>query len=200
MDYEELNMQRYATKKFDGKKVSKEVVDKIKEIVRFSPSSFNFQPWKIKVIDDNDMFVELEKASLFNKQISNCSHLFVFCVPKDLEEKKSKLLELMGENGMPQETLDFYDNLLVKWFENYSEQDKINFATNQAYIALENLMMAAKSFGVDSCPIEGFEKDKYQKYLEIPEEYVPVVICPIGYGADEKKSKLRFDSEEIYFQ
>lgn len=39
-------MQRYSTKSFDpAKKISDEVMNSIKTLLRYSPSSVNIQPW-----------------------------------------------------------------------------------------------------------------------------------------------------------
>ena len=51
MQFAECVMQRYATKKFDGRTIPEAKVNELLELVRFAPSALNLQPWKIKVID-----------------------------------------------------------------------------------------------------------------------------------------------------
>jgi len=47
MLFKDIVMQRYAVKKFDGKKVSEDLISELLELVRFAPSAINLQPWKI---------------------------------------------------------------------------------------------------------------------------------------------------------
>ena len=45
-------MQWYATKKFDGRKISEQKIGELLELVRFAPSALNLQPRKIKIVTD----------------------------------------------------------------------------------------------------------------------------------------------------
>ena len=44
MQFKDIVMQRYATKKFDGKKISEYKISELLELVRFAPSALNLQP------------------------------------------------------------------------------------------------------------------------------------------------------------
>ena len=57
----------------------------------------------------------------------------------------------------------------------------------------------AKELGFDSCPMEGFDPKAYKEILKLDEHLVPAVVCPVGYAADEPRTKLRFSAEDIYF-
>jgi nitroreductase len=52
MEFKEIVMSRYATKKFDGRKIPEPKITELLELIRFAPSALNIQPWKIKVITD----------------------------------------------------------------------------------------------------------------------------------------------------
>ena len=53
-------MSRYATKKFDGRKIPEEKVGELLELVRFAPSAINLQPWKIKIVTDQKVKEQAE--------------------------------------------------------------------------------------------------------------------------------------------
>jgi nitroreductase len=59
MDFKELLMTRYATKKFDGTKIDESKIDQLFEMIRFAPSALNLQPWKIKVVTDEKTKTQL---------------------------------------------------------------------------------------------------------------------------------------------
>ena len=77
MDFLELAKNRYTTKKYDSsKKVSEENIQKLKEILRLSPSSINSQPWEFIFISEESLKSQLSQASEFNEsKIKECSHL-----------------------------------------------------------------------------------------------------------------------------
>jgi nitroreductase len=56
---------------------------------------------------------------------------------------------------------------------------------------------AAKSLGVDSCPMAGFDPACYAKVLKLPANLVPTMLVPIGYPADKPMLKVRFPKEDI---
>ena len=78
---------RYATTDFDSsKQLSDEQLENLKKIVRLSPSSWGFQFYKIIVIEDKNMKEKLLPAAYNQSQITDCSHLFVFCSYKEVFE------------------------------------------------------------------------------------------------------------------
>ena len=79
-----------------------------------------------------------------------------------------------------------------------SPEQKLAFAREQCYIALGNAVNGAKSLGIDSCPMGGFDPAGYAKILFLPEEYIPVVVCAIGYAADTPLPKWRLPREEVF--
>ncbi len=101
MQFAECVMQRYATKKFDGRTIPDEKVNELLELVRFAPSALNLQPWKIKIVTDKKTKEALHLASNNQEQITTCSHLLVFCADADYDSLIKRLGELMKKNHVP---------------------------------------------------------------------------------------------------
>ncbi len=200
MEFNDILMSRYATKKFDGTKIDEEKLDQILEMVRFSPSALNVQPWKIKIVEDQDTLDKLSAASMDQPQISSCSHLLVFCANTDMDGNANKVLKSMKNMGVPDENLVQYENI-IKTFIGMFKEDAAALSEAQCnvFIAATTALFAAKSVGVDSCPMQGFDSASYSKILEIPVGLVPTIIVPLGYPADQQMPKMRFPKEEIYF-
>lgn len=71
---------RYATKKFDPtKKINPTQLELLKEAVRLSVSSYGLQLYKVLIIEDPKVKESLREASWDQSQITDASHLFVFC-------------------------------------------------------------------------------------------------------------------------
>jgi hypothetical protein len=71
---------RYATKKFDPeKKVSAQKLELLKEAVQLSVSSYGLQLYKVLIIENPEIRAQLRPASWDQSQVTDASHLFVFC-------------------------------------------------------------------------------------------------------------------------
>ena len=59
-------------------------------------------------------------------------------------------------------------------------------------------MLAAASIGVDSCPIEGFEKEKVESLLEIDtQKYEIQYLVALGYRTKEQSARHRQPFSEV---
>lgn len=70
--------------------------------------------------------------------------------------------------------------------------------------ATENILIAATSLGLGSVwigiyPIESNIKP-LKKILNIPEYVTPLCIVYIGYAAEEKEARTRYDEKRVYWQ
>ena len=198
MDFEKIVKERYATKNFIDKKISQSDLNKLLEIIRYSPSSFNIQPWKIIVIENKNLKDKLSPVSWNQSQIKSCSHLLVFCADKYVLKNIENLEKIMIKNGAKKEQIKNYIDMMKDFEKNLNENEKLCWAQRQVYIALGNALNGAKSLGFDSCPMEGFNSEEYSKILELPKNLIPTVLCPIGYSNDKSPQKIRFSEKDIF--
>ena len=198
MEFEKIVQERYATKGFDGKKIPDAKVNKLMEIIRQAASSFNIQPWVVKVVTDQPTKEKLAPASWNQPQITTCSHLFVFCANKDIISNIRKLEQLMYKSGAKPQDAQPYVQMMKDFEKNLTDDQKLSWAQRQTYLALGNALNGAKALGFDSCPMEGFDPNAYSKILNLPANLVPTALCPIGYASDKPKPKLRFAKEEMF--
>ena len=198
MEFEKIVKQRYATKLFDGRKVPESDLNKLLELIRNAPSSFNIQPWVIKIIADKETKEKLAPVSWNQPQITSCSHLLVFCANKDIAGNIDKLEKLMIKDGTAPEKAKDYANMMRNFEKNLTDEQKLSWAQRQTYLALGNALNGAKSLGFDSCPMEGFNPQEYIRILKLPSNLMPTALCTIGYAKDTPASKLRFSKEDIF--
>ncbi len=79
---------RYATKKFDpSKNISDADLERLKEAIQLSVSSYGLQLYKVLVIKNPKLRKQLKEASWNQAQITDASHLFVFCNYMERSEK-----------------------------------------------------------------------------------------------------------------
>lgn len=197
---------RYAVKLFD---VSREIpTDQwmaLEDSLVLTPSSYGLQPWKIIVIRDKELREKLVPLSWNQRQVADCSHYVVFGAKmevtiEDINAWTSRLAEV---RGVAEETLDSYRHWMVKDLVQGPRHQVIHeWAARQCYIALGNFMTSAALLGVDTCPMEGIEPEKYDALLGLPEQgYKTVVACAAGYRSVSDKyalaAKVRFDKSAI---
>jgi nitroreductase / dihydropteridine reductase len=199
MEFRDIVMQRYATKQFDGRMIGEENLFALLDLIRYSPSAFNLQPWKIKVVTAGKIKANLRPHANDQPQITSCSHLLVFCANLELEPLVEKVVAGMKGSGMPDAMARQYATMINGYIASMSPDQRIAFAREQCYIALSNAVNGAKSLGFDSCPMGGFDPVAFAEVLFLPEEYVPVVLCAIGYAADTPLPKWRLPREEVFF-
>jgi len=199
MEFGTIVMSRYATKKFDGRKIPQEKVDELLEMVRFAPSALNLQPWKIKVVVDQKTKELLKPAAFNQEQVTSCSHLLVFCADPDYDSLIGRLDALLKKNGAPEEMQKVVIGMAVQFTKPMSPDQKLAWSQAQTYLALGNALNGAKALGFDSCPMGGFDPGEFSRILKIPRPLVPVMLCPLGYAADKQMPKVRFAKEDIIF-
>jgi len=200
--FEEALNFRHACKVFDEtKKISQEDIKYILEAGRKSSSSFGMEAWKFVVITNEALKAKLRPVCWDQVQITSCSHLVI--VLAGIESVKPEFGEVkkrFQRREMPQETLDFYMSIYASHLaDTLSSDEKIEaWTAKQSYIALANMMSAAAVLGIDSCPIEGFEKEKVEEILELDtSKYRLSVIVPFGYRLNEQSTQVRLDFDEV---
>jgi nitroreductase len=64
-------------------------------------------------------------------------------------------------------------------------------------IAVDHLILAATSLGLGTCWIAAFNPDAAREVLGLTEEVEPVVFTPLGYPADQPRTKRRKSLEDL---
>lgn len=193
---------RHACKIFDeNKKINDEEMHYILEAGRKSPSSFGMEAWKFLVITNEDLKAKLRPFCWNQVQVTSCSHLVIILAGIESAKVESGEVEKrFRRREMPQESLDFYMDIYAKHLEKTlsSNEDIYAWTAKQSYIALGNMMTAAAFIGIDSCPIEGYEKENVEDVLGLDtSKYQVAVILPFGYRINEQPAQLRLPFDEV---
>ena len=184
---------RYATKKMDAsKKVSEKNIDYIKEAVQLSASSYGLQPYKILEIKNLELREELKLFSWNQSQITDASHLFLFCNYLNVsEENVDSLIQLKSEiNKIDIDKISGYGDFVKGKLKEKSETEMFHWTAKQTYIALSNAMNACAELKIDCTPMEGFENHDYNQKLGLTEKGLNAcVVLAIGYRDNEDSSQ-----------
>ncbi|RUM70491.1 MAG: NAD(P)H-dependent oxidoreductase [Sulfurovum sp.] len=193
---------RHACKIFDeNKAISEEKMHFILEAGRKSPSSFGMEGWKFLVITNNDLKAKLRPICWNQVQITSCSHLVVILAAIENVKPSSGIpAKRFSRRPLTQKQKDDYIKLYTNHLQKtLSSDDNIyHWTSKQTYIALANMMTAAAYIGIDSCPIEGFEKEKVEKVLGLDtNKWQLSVLVPFGYRKNKQSTQLRLPFEDV---
>lgn len=195
MDFTDLSKKRYTTKKYNAsRKISEADIEKLKEILRLSPSSINSQPWKFIIVSNDEIKNQLAGVSYFNEQkIKDASHLVVFCAINNLQVFEKQITEYLPEGAVG------YYNQFIKPLP---ESEIKAWLQHQVYLSLGFLLSACASMSIDSTPMEGIKSADYNTILKLT-DYSALFAVAIGYrdpndaNQPNVKSKSRRKLEEV---
>lgn len=202
MNFLEAMDFRHACKLFDeSKKISDKEMHSILEVGRKSPSSFGQEAWKFLVITNEALKEKLRPFCWNQPQITTCSHLVVILAGiESLKPECGEVRKRFLRREMPEAKLEGYIDLYSSHLQNVlSSNEKIyEWSARQTYIAAANMMTYAATLKIDSCPIEGFEKERIEELLELDtEEFQVAMLLPFGYRVNEQSQQLRRSFDEV---
>lgn len=185
---ENLNW-RYATKHFDeSKKISAEDLSDLKEAVRLTASSYGLQPYQVFIIEDPKVKEQLRAAAFNQPQLTEASQIFVFAAYTEVKEEyiKDYMQNVAVTRGIDVSNLDQFAEMIKGASMSLPKEQQANWMAKQTYIALGNLLNVAATLKIDSCPMEGFNVEKFNEILGLTNKgLTATVIAPVGYRSKE---------------
>jgi nitroreductase len=195
---------RYAVKQFSEYTVPQSQLQALLQATRLSASSYGLQPYKIIVLESRDMRRQLLPYAYGQDKVLASSHLIVFAAETQIGDSTVDryLDQYHGVTGRPQAELQDYGEHMKSALAAKSAAQKQEWAHQQAYIALGNLLTSAALLQIDTCPMTGVDRAGFDQVLGLAEQGLSTtVICPIGRRHDDDKyawsPKVRFDFDDI---
>jgi nitroreductase/dihydropteridine reductase len=186
---------RYATKKFDSsKKISPGNLEKLKEAIQLSVSSYGLQLYKVIIVEDTSLREKLKHVSWGQDQITEASHLVVFCNYTNVKDKHvDDFLNMTAKSqDIEVENLSGYGDFMKSKINEMTISESFYWTSRQTYFALGNLLNACAELKIDSCPMEGFEPEKYNDILGLSKQGLnAAIIATIGYRSNEDHTQNR---------
>ncbi len=148
---------------------------------------------------------EIFSATWSQRQILDCSHFIVFVVnakmtEEDIDRHVARTVEVRGGTV---EALKRYRDIMVGDVVTGARGSTAQQgAAHQACLALGNFITGAALMGIDTCPMEGFQPDEYDRILDLAPKGLASVACyAAGYRAAADKSaaqkKVRYPREQV---
>ncbi len=197
---------RYATKKFDAsKKISTQDLEILKEAIRLSSSSYGLQPYKVIVLENNELRTKLQPAAWNQSQIVDASQVIIFANVVNFGDTEidAYIATLVKARNIELASVKGYGDFMKMKINELSADQNNTWTSKQTYLALGNLLNAAAELKIDVTPMEGFEAEKVNKILGLDELGLNAsLIATIGYRHEEDATqhfaKVRKSNEELF--
>jgi nitroreductase len=158
------------------------------------------EPWRLLVIRNEKLRKALKSSCWNQNQITEASELVIFTTDNDIVRSDSPYIRKMFERrGMPSEMVDAYVEKYGEFIKPLEEDEILleNWTAKQCYIAMANAMTYAATLEIDSCPIEGFDKEEVEAILDLEYGHSVAVICAFGYRVNAQSSQMRLPLSTI---
>ncbi len=164
MDAKELIFGRHSVRNFLPDPIPQEVLNDILEAGRLAPSAQNRQPWRYIVFTESE---KIQKLAL-NCGLIGLSNFFI---------RKAPCLIIACADTKANLKLNGQDYYLV-----------------DTAISFHQMMLMARSYGIESCWLAAFSEKKLRSYLDIPASWRIVALSPFGYPAGKKSTYTKLVS------
>ena len=185
---------RRAIRKYKNKPVNVELIEKVIDAGRMAPSAVNQQAWKFYVVTDKTLIAS------FSKEIAASAMMgFVRSGIKNIVKTTSQLLNFPHMLDFKSMADPVFHGAPVVIFITATKKNE--WAHLDIGMCAQNIMLAAKSMGLDSCPI-GFakfvNKTRHFSRLNIPDTEEVVLAVILGYGNEDPEMHER-KKDNIFF-
>jgi nitroreductase len=172
---------RRAVKHFDADhEMSEEEVNELLSLAVLSPTAFNIQNWRFVVVTDRALRKQIREVAWDQAQVTDTSLFIVLCADLKAWEKQPDRYW----NSAPKEVREFMLPAIDAYYRG-KDQVQRDEAMRSCGIAAQTLMLAAKSMGYDSCPMDGFDFEKVAELIKLPDDHVIAMFVAIGKGTKE---------------
>lgn len=189
--------ERRAVKHYDPDFViPKEDEDKLMDLVRQSPTSFNLQNYRFVKLVDKDLRQQVRDVAWGQAQITDASLVYVICGDLMAWDKDPARYMVNYSADMR----DMYVPMIKGFYRDAGWQQR-DEAMRSSGIAGQTLMLAAKAMGYDTCPMIGFDSDKVAELINMPEDHVVCMVVVVGKGTQPPRPKGGYiDNDEVFIE
>ena len=199
--------QRKTAKAFEpGCALTPEQSAAVRNLLRMSPSSTNAQPWHFFMATSEGAKRRIASGAVgpfaYNEpKIMNAAEVVVLCARTRLDEAYlTQVLDQETRDGRlaTDEARSNQHNVRKGYVQKHEADGALlNWTARQVYIALGFLLLGAAELGVDTCPIEGFDRAAVDAELGLQAQgMTSVVLVALGrrstadFNAALPKSRL----------
>lgn len=186
MELRKVFSERCSVNFFDTtKKIDMGLLERIYEAAKTCPSSFNLQPWKMILVVKQENKKKLKEAAFNQLKVEEAAAMLILLADiKGFEEMDEVFDDMVKKDYQKQEAREGVKGFAKMLYD--SPSGCRGFALRNAGLFAMSFMLAAKDFGLDTHPMDGFEQDKVRKAFNIPDRYEVAMLIAMGFRNEQK--------------
>jgi len=177
----ECILSRRATKYYDPAATLSD--DQIRELVRIgtsAPTSFHMQNWRFIAVRTREAKARLSPIAWNQPPITDAAVTFIVCGQlADSSVIPERLAPLVEAGIMPETMVPEWEIPARDLYMNYPQRQR-DEAVRTAAIGATAIIYAARSLGLGSTPMIGFDAEAVAREFALAENEVPVLLLSIG--------------------
>ena len=209
MNFKEIVERRRAINFFDeNREVPEDLLRKMVELGAKAPSSFNLQPWNLRIFRDPGEKARLQELAWNQPKVSEAPVVLAVLADRSGWREGHPTMErnwreMLSAGGMTEEQREWFVGAGKSLYD-WGNDASLAFAVkNTAFFAM-GLMHAATSLGLDTHPMDGFDHEGVRKAFNIPDTYWIPLLLAVGYlkpgtGIAPPKWRKSFDEIVVSF-
>ncbi|TWF34959.1 nitroreductase [Chitinophaga polysaccharea] len=190
---------RRAVRKYKDKPVDKKLIEQILDAGRMAPSAMNKQPWKFYVLTNKEM-IHAASKEIAGVVLKGTLKSGVSGIAGVLKAASGLLHFAHGIDFNTIRDPVFYGAPVVIFLTAPKNNE---WASLDIGLCAQNIMLAAKSLGLDTCPV-GFgtyvEKTRIFPRLQIPAAEKVKLTIILGYGDESPKVHKRIKDNLLFIE
>ena len=186
MSFKEIIYGRRAINFFDPEKpVRDDLLREMVEMSSQSPSSFNLQPWSLLIMKNQADKERLRKLAWNQPKVSEAPVVLVVLADRSAWEAEHPFVErnfneMVKAGSMTPDQHQWFLDACQGLYGANAERQQAFACKNAGFFAM-SLMLSAKSLGLDTHPMDGFDHDGVRSAFNIPDQYWIPLLLAVGY-------------------
>lgn len=220
---------RRSVRRFTDTPIPPAILEDCLDLALLAPNSSNLQPWAFYKVQSAAKKRALVQACLGQSAAKTAAELIVVVARTDTYLQNAKLnLKGWPKGKIPKIVNDYYAKLVPLMYTQgplnalglvkdvgakvvgqfrpmmrgpFSHAEMKVWAVKSTALAAENLMLAFRAHGFDTCAMEGFDEARVAKLLKLPRDAHILMVVGAGERAADGiyYPQLRFERERFVF-
>ncbi len=190
--------KRRSIRSYKPDPVADDILNSLLDSARLAPSGCNAQPWRFKVVRDDETKRKLAQAAHNQSFIANTPVVLVCCadIRGYLEGTVSSIQDLERAGVIKEEVAE----TILARTKVMATMPAVQLAPRIAFnvaIAVEHIVLRALDFGLGTCWIRLIDERAIRDIFGWDENIHVVCVLPLGYPAEEPEPRKRLPLEDI---
>jgi len=223
-EFRKVVTSRRSVRKFTDTPIPQAVLDDCLDMALLAPCSSGLQPWEFYVVRSSGRKEKLVKACMSQLAAKTAAELIVCVARTDrVDEFARKMLRDWPMPDVPKLVQRYYQLIPYNYAPGplnsfamvkkaafaagglvapvprgpYTRSEVQLWAAKSAALACENLVLAFRAHGFDTCMMEGFDEVRVRKLLHLSDAAFPIMVVGAGERADDGVfwPQVRFERE-----